>query len=408
MDLWYLRPSTILREVIVAKVDVNTALMVSKSKILLAIAALFLLLSSMFSCREPSQNETINSLNWIEDTTLYAQNYSLQYTHQGESRLLIFADASRRDTLSKLFKGNAKKVINSDYIHVSDSLYFASLASNYVGYLDALNQAQSIHFVDEIDYINSKRVLKRVEAGQIQECGGGEQLNYEMLLSSKPLILAYEIIGSSNPILERCKQLGLQTINCTDFKEQHPLGRAEWLKVFSWLTSCEQEGEALFNEIKEHYIQTQYFCTQIKQKPKVLVGNLFGGVWNVSGGNSFLAKLIKDAGGDYIFKDDTSKLNYVLSFEEIYRKAKNADVWLNPNIYTTLSQIESEDSRYGLFDAFKNGRVYNNNKIINTAGGNAIWEMGVVRPDIVLKDLAICFHPQYLKQETTIFYQQLE
>ena len=80
-----------------------------------------------------------------------------------------------------------------------------------------------------------------------------------------------------------------------------------------------------------------------------------------------------------------SATNIVLSFEKVFLTCKSTDVWLNPSYYQTTKEILQEDERYGLFSAFKNHRVYNNTKLQNGVSGNAYWEMGVVRPDIVLR-----------------------
>ena len=37
--------------------------------------------------------------------------------------------------------------------------------------------------------------------------------------------------------------------------------------------------------------------------------------------------------------------------------------------------------------------VWNDNKRVNAKGGNDIWQSGVVRPDLVLRDLAGILHP---------------
>jgi iron complex transport system substrate-binding protein len=392
--------------VIAARMDANIALMVfikNKTSFVSLFVCLFI-----WSCSDEPSDIAINSISWSEDSCSYAQNFAIQYSKEGESRLLIFASTKRKDTVSYFYKGKRKLTENSSYVKIDTGLVFASMASNYVGFLDALGMTDMLGWVDETDYINSKRVRKKINEGTIKECGSGDLLNYELLIANKPLIIAYEISGEENPIFEKCKKLGINTINCTDFKEKHPLGRAEWLKVFAWLTNQENEGVLLFTEIEEHYNATKYFCSGLRNKPQVFSGSLFNGTWNISGGNSFLGTLIEDAGGQYMYAKDTTKLNFVFSFEDVYTRCKNADVWLNPNAYSLLDNLKSEDTRYALFNAFQKGRVYNNNKIVNHQGGNGVWEMGVVRPDIVLKDLAICFYPELMSKETTIFYQALE
>ena len=59
------------------------------------------------------------------------------------------------------------------------------------------------------------------------------------------------------------------------------------------------------------------------------------------------------------------------------------------------------------FDAFKAGRVFNNDRRLNEHGGNDYWESGSLRPDIVLADLIKILHPQLLPDHELVFYRRL-
>lgn len=392
----------------VVKVGVNIVHMAIKRINNITLIFLASLLGLVSACQSGNTNTDalIDGLAWEEDRAQFANNFAIQHAGNRHQRLLIFSSSDRSDTVSRFYKGNIK--CNGHYVCIDSIHGFASLSSTYVGFLDALNASNQIQFVDQTDYIYSKRVRKSIEDKTIQECGSGEQLNFELLLGVKPLVLAYQIEGGDATILNRLKKLNIPHLNCTDFKEASPLGRAEWLKVFGLLSGKKKEADVLFNEVLEHYNETKYFCAQIKEKPTVFSGSVFGGVWNVSGGKSFLAHLIQDAGGDYIFAQDTERLNVVLPFEKVYQRSKNAEVWLHPSYYHTLKEITTEDERYALFEAYQNKRVYNNNKMENGLGGNAYWEMGVLRPDLILNDIAQCLHPALYQGNTTIFYKPVD
>lgn len=345
-------------------------------------------------------------MDWQEDSNSYASNFAIQrYTEH--TRILVFKDKNRKDTLGKLYKGHFQN-IPLDYVLLNGQK-LACLSSVYAGFVDAINAAQQIGYVDETDFIYSKRLRSLIDSGKIKECGTESDLNFEVLAQQKPLVFTYEIDGQGNSVIERMKKLKIPFLICNDFRENHPLGRAEWLKVFGVICNQQHVAGQLFDEIVSHYESTLYFCQEnIKTKPTVFSGAMFGGNWNVSGGNTFIAQFIKHAGGTYIFEDDNIDGNKLMTFENFYIRCKDADVWINPNHYHTLQEIKSEDNRYALFKAFKNKRVYNNNRLINQYGGNAYWEMGVVRPDIVLKDLLICMHPYFFENENPIFYKHLD
>jgi len=56
----------------------------------------------------------------------------------------------------------------------------------------------------------------------------------------------------------------------------------------------------------------------------------------------------------------------------------------------------------------REGRVYDNNRRRNAAGGSDFWESGVLRPDRVLADLVHIFHPELSETDELYYYRQLE
>jgi iron complex transport system substrate-binding protein len=63
------------------------------------------------------------------------------------------------------------------------------------------------------------------------------------------------------------------------------------------------------------------------------------------------------------------------------------------------------DKRIAGFEAFKNKTIYNCTKTQNSEGGNAYWEYGVLRPDLVLADLSKILHSQ--SEHTFVFFEPL-
>jgi iron complex transport system substrate-binding protein len=117
--------------------------------------------------------------------------------------------------------------------------------------------------------------------------------------------------------------LGIQTLLITEYLEQTPLARAEWLKFFGVMTGNKM-AEAVFNEIETSYL---------KQVQKQSIGSValnlpFGDQWNMPSGKSITAQLLKDAGLDYLFSNKQLDGNVVLSMEEGYDALSKADYWV--------------------------------------------------------------------------------
>jgi iron complex transport system substrate-binding protein len=98
----------------------------------------------------------------------------------------------------------------------------------------------------------------------------------------------------------------------------------------------------------------------------------------------------------------------MLNIESVYERAADADIWINPGMWESLEEALAEDERFALFEAFQNGKVYNNNRRANKHGGSSYWETGVANPHVVLADLIKIFHPELLPEHEFVYYYRLE
>ncbi len=122
---------------------------------------------------------------------------------------------------------------------------------------------------------------------------------------------------------------------------------------------------------------------------------------------SYVARLIKDAGGDYIYKKNTGNASAPIDLEEAYLLASQADMWLHVGMANTLDELKAACPKFIDTRCFRSGQVYNNNARTNAAGGNDYYESAVVNPDLVLRDLVKIFHPE-LVEEDFVYYKQLK
>ena len=133
----------------------------------------------------------------------------------------------------------------------------------------------------------------------------------------------------------------------------------------------------------------------------------YGDSWFMPSTQCYVARLITDAGGRYIYQKNTGNASIPIDLEEAYLLASDADMWLNVGMANSLDDLKASCPKFTDTRCFKNGEVYNNNARTNTAGGNDYYESAVVNPDIVLRDLVKIFHPE-LVQEECVYYKQLK
>jgi iron complex transport system substrate-binding protein len=128
----------------------------------------------------------------------------------------------------------------------------------------------------------------------------------------------------------------------------------------------------------------------------------------VPGGDSFIARAIHDAGAHYLWADDRSRGSLPLDTERVFLKAAEADYWIHPSHYRSLSELYNADPRFAKFRATQISQVFNNTLQVSKNGGNNIWERGIVHPEEVLADLIKILHPDLLPEHELIYYENLQ
>jgi len=160
---------------------------------------------------------------------------------------------------------------------------------------------------------------------------------------------------------------------------------------------------------EKNYLQLKTITDTVKFKPTVLTEIKYADAWHVPGGNSFMAHFLKDAGADYLWKNEKKSGSIALNFEKVYMKAKDADFWLNFFInINSKKDLLAYDERYNLFKPYKNGNLYNNTKRSNTKGYSDYYEGGLSNPDELLKDFIKIFHPRLLPGHQLKYYKKIE
>ncbi len=230
------------------------------------------------------------------------------------------------------------------------------------------------------------------------------QLNPEELLSLKPdLVMAYSANLASEKRLQDLRKLNIPIVLNRDFEEKHPLARAEWMVFSAVFFSKELEAKKIFKSIEDSYLTTAGLSKTKSSRAKILVGDIQNGKWTTCGGESDLAILIRDAGGELLLNSKSAETQYV-SLEKIFSLKETPNYWLTQNTWNDLSSAK-RDSRYKKFMGMP---TYNNNLRLNLEGFNDFWEKGVARPDLLLKDIFDIINNQPSSQLKLNWYKELK
>ncbi|HWS01584.1 MAG TPA: ABC transporter substrate-binding protein, partial [Prolixibacteraceae bacterium] len=278
----------------------------------------------------------------------------------------------------------------------------------HIGFLDALGEVTSISGLSGSKYLTNKEVNRGVAEYRIREVGYEGGLNYEMILQLKPdVVFAYGVGSEINAQVNKLQDLGIPVVLVGEYLEQSPLAKAEWIRFFGAFFGKEKLAMDVFAQISTNYNTIKATVADERDKPAVLTGLPFKDTWWMAGGQSNLAMLINDAGGEFLWNENQSKEAFPVSLEEVFLRAAQADFWINCGSVRTMDELLAHDQRFSVLPAVMKSRVYNNNLRSTPDGGSDYWESGVVHPDLVLSDLVAIFHPQKAAGKDFYYYRKI-
>ena len=140
------------------------------------------------------------------------------------------------------------------------------------------------------------------------------------------------------------------------------------------------------------------------ERPLVMTGRSTRGLFTIAGGRSYVAALIKDAGGRYAWADNTSAASASIDLEAQVQCAASADVWINGGGWRNLTAMLDDEPRYAAFKAYRKGQVWVYERRQTPAGANDYWSRSVTHPDLLLADLVKIFHPRLMTEHAFEWY----
>ncbi|MBO7317376.1 MAG: ABC transporter substrate-binding protein [Bacteroidales bacterium] len=267
-----------------------------------------------------------------------------------------------------------------------NSLIFSSVHCSLLAELQCLD---AIGGICDSEYNYIEELQSRLQAGTLADAGNSTSPDIEQIIDLNPdaiLLSPFENLRH-----ERLEKTGIPIIECADYMENTPLGRAEWMRLIGRLYGRAELADSLFNHIKNSYLSTAERLATVQNKPLVITERRIGQVWYIPGGKSYMARLLSDAGAQYPWSDNNNTGSIALSFESVLERGQNADFWLikyhaPQNI--TYSDIKQEYAPNARFKAFEQRHIYGcNTQYLR------YYEETPFHPEQLLQDLGAIFHP---------------
>jgi len=281
-------------------------------------------------------------------------------------------------------------------------------STTHIPSLELLKVGNTLVGFPETDYISSELTRSRIDSGHVRDLGKNEGINTEVLLEIRPELVIGFGMDNNNKTFDNIKKAGIPVIYNGDWVEHSPLAKAEWIKFFGVLYNKEKEADSIFKSIENSYLEAKSLALNAKNKPTVLSGAMHKDIWYLPNGTSTEAQILKDANVNYLWSETEGSGSLSLNFEVVLDKAKNAQFWINPSFYTSYEALEKANPHYTKFDAFKNKNMYTIANTKGSTGGVLYYELGIARPDLVLKDIIKICHPELLENYTPYFFKSLE
>lgn len=281
-------------------------------------------------------------------------------------------------------------------------------STTHIPSLISLNQLDKWVGFPGLDYVSSPEARNLIAQNKLSELGKNEALNTEKLLALQPDVVIGFAVEGSNKSLNTVAKSGIPVLYNSDWLDEHPLGKAEWIKFFGMLTDTYDLAETKFNEIEKNYLELKSIAEQASNSPSLLAGAMYKDVWYLPGGKSWQAKFLEDANANYLYADTKENGSLSKSFEAVLDQANNAEFWIAPAQFTSYSEMLESSQHYAEFKAFQEKKIFTIAKTKGEKGGVLYYELAPNRPDLVLRDLVGILHPELLDLETYSFFKPLD
>ena len=337
-------------------------------------------------------------------TVLFQPKYAkgFRVVKSGNDTLIQFLSHSDSPTVSHSV---SLSTINPERI--------ALLSTTHSYFINALDGMKNVCGVTYADRIQLENLQAQIASGKTQNLTSNGDVNMEELLLLNPSVL-FSVPFESTPYQSKLPQCSV--IPTTEYLEEHPLGKAEWLCVFGYVLRKDVLARELFLEIENAYIGAEQGHAEghpegaaqglsvgpsvgpsvdlpsgpsvdlpsgPSARPKVFFATNNGSDWTVANNQSYWAILLKDAGAEYVGAEE-GKGNLNFDKERMLFALNEADaygelVYFPNTSNVSLSQLHPEFTQSG---PFQHKKIFFCN-----AADNGFFDKALLEPHILLQEL---------------------
>ena len=366
------------------------------------------ILGCTYSC---TSSGNIDDYNMAVYTPTYATGFRIVGAEGKQSTIIRVTNpwqsADEVETMLFIARGGEKAPNGfRGQVLQGDAKRVVCMSSSHIAMLDAIGAVESVVGVSGKNFITNPYVVAHQRT--IADVGYDGNMNFELLIAQQPdIVLLYGVTGACT-MESKLDELGIPYIYVGEYVEEDPLGKAEWLMALAEIVGLRQQGLTYFSELPQRYEQLKSMVAAAQTPtPKVMLNTPYADSWFMPSATSYIARLIADAGGDYIYQQNTSNHSLPIDLEQAALLTTQADIWLHVENINSLDDLRRQLPKFAQMPCVQRGEVYNCDKRRVAGGGNDYWESGVVHPDVILRDLIKIFHPELVSEEF-VYYRKVE
>lgn len=282
------------------------------------------------------------------------------------------------------------------------SLYSGS--TTHLPLLVELGRLDVLTGVARLSQLTGDAILQHAAKARVREFAPASVIDTELVAAGRPSLLMAG--GSASASLGAVRQAGVPVVANAEWLESTALARAEWLKYMALFLNEERAAQQLHAAMKGRYQAIRAKATSQPRAawPLVMTGRSTRGRFVIAGGRSYVAAMIADAGGRYVWADNGSTGAPSVDLELQITRAAQADIWINGGGWKDLADMLADEPRYAELKPYRTGQVWVYERRQQPSGANDYWSRSISRPDLVLADLVKIFHPALLPDHAFEWY----
>ncbi len=282
---------------------------------------------------------------------------------------------------------------------IKNALVYSSVHTSLLQELGAIG---AVHGVVDKQYFNDTVIASGLARGTIADCGNSMNPTVERVIDMQPdaiLLSPYQDASYG-----QIAKLDIPIIECADYLEYDPLGRAEWVKFYGELVGKRAQADSLYQAVVDAYNDMKRKAAGAKSHPTVVTEMVINGIWNVPGGQSYMARILNDAGGRYLWAGDENTGSLALDFNQVLAVAQDADYWfIKWTNINSLKDLQGANDLNKEMAAFKNKRVY-----VCDTDKTRFFDRIPFHPEVLLREFAAIMHPELFPDFTNQMYHHID